>query len=228
MRIIAISDTHTKHHEVQLPPYHPGDILVHAGDITSRGELATVQNFAHWLNSLPYEHKIIIAGNHDFCFQDERRHHAEDMLEQFPGVHYLYDESICLNGIEFYGSPWQPWFHNWAFNIQRGEEIARKWSRIPDTTNVLITHGPPAGNLGGLIPHVFHRHTGEDLYWEEVGCLDLFNRMKDLPDLKYQIHGHIHECYGDYAHPEISGEVINASSLDESYKCVNPPFILPL
>jgi Icc-related predicted phosphoesterase len=226
MRIIAISDTHAKHHEVELPPYQPGDILVHAGDMTRRGEIATVKNFSLWLRDLPYEHKLVIAGNHDFCFQDERRVHVENILNKV--CTYLFDESVIINGIKFYGSPWQPWFHNWAFNVQRGPDIARKWSFIPEDTNVLITHGPPSHNLGGLIPHVFHRHTGTDLYEEEVGCEDLFNRMKELPNLKYQIHGHIHECYGVYSHKDLSGKCINASCLNLRYECVNRPFILPL
>jgi Icc-related predicted phosphoesterase len=228
MRIIAISDTHAKHHEVELPPYQPGDILVHAGDITRRGEIATVQNFSHWLKDLPYEHKLVIAGNHDFCFQDERAHQVMDMLEQIGGAHYLQDECVILNGIEFYGSPWQPWFHNWAFNLQRGSDIARKWELIPDSTNVLITHGPAAGNTGGLIPHVFHRATGENLYEEEVGCEDLFHRIKELSNLKYHICGHIHECYGIHTHPDLTCISVNASALDLRYECVNKPFILPL
>ena len=226
MRIIAISDTHGKHYEVNLPPHKPGDILVHAGDITRKGEIATIQNFAHWAKDLPYEHIITIAGNHDFCFQDERRGLAEDILRQ-NGVTYLFDEAITINGKVFYGSPWQPWFHNWAFNLQRGEEISKKWAQIPVETNILITHGPPGPNLGGTIPQVISGVVTID----EVGCYDLRSRLYALPNLEYHIFGHIHECYGIYNHKlseNTSCVCVNASSLDVQYRCVNAPFILPI
>lgn len=31
-----------------------------------------------------------------------------------------------MQGIKIYGSPWQPWFHDWAFNVERGEAIRQK------------------------------------------------------------------------------------------------------
>lgn len=222
MRIIAISDTHSKHHEVQLPPYQPGDILVHAGDMTHKGELATIQNFAQWCKTLPYDHTIVIAGNHDFCFQDERHYLAESILFQ-AGITYLYDKEITINGIKFYGSPWQPWFFDWAFNVKRGE-LYKKWQNIPADTDVLITHGPAAPNLGGAIPEV----RAGDAKINEVGDHELFEQMKYLTNLKYHICGHIHECYGIYDNSEISCKAVNASVLNLAYDCVNKPWILPI
>lgn len=227
MRIIAISDTHTAHESVVLPEYQPCDVLVHAGDITNRGEVITIQRFAYWAQQLPYEHVIVIAGNHDFCFENANALMCETFLKE-KGITYLRDEACTINGIKFYGSPWQPWFHNWAFNLQRGEEIAAKWAAIPDDTDVLLTHGPASNNLGGLISHVFHRRTQTDLYDEDVGCEDLFNRLKELSNLKYHIHGHIHEGWGIHDHPEISCKCVNASIMDAAYKPVNKPWILPI
>jgi len=54
------------------------------------------------------------------------------------------DSSINIEGIKIYGSPWQPSYHDWAFNLERGEAIRKKWDLIPGDTDVLITHGPPA------------------------------------------------------------------------------------
>ena len=227
MRIIAISDTHCRHEDVVLPEYKEGDILVHAGDITGRGETHVVYAFAYWLQSLPYKHKIVIAGNHDFCFENSNAKLCEMFLKE-RGITYLHDSEIVIEGIKFYGSPYQPWFHNWAFNKTRGEEIAEVWAKIPDDTNVLITHGPPSGNLGGCMPHVFHHPSGKDSYNEEVGCEDLFQRMTQLKDLQYQIHGHIHECWGCYSHPDLTCQCVNASIMDASYNPVNKPWVLPL
>lgn len=221
MRIIAISDTHGKHHEVELPPYRDGDILVHAGDITRKGEIATVANFGKWLEHLPYEHKIVIAGNHDFSFQDERRVHVEAILRSSSAT-YLYDDSVTIQGVKFYGSPWQPWFHSWAFNLQRGPEIARKWEMIPYDTDVLITHGPPGNNNGGLIQEVISGVVHEN----ETGCADLLKRVQTLRQLQWHIFGHIHECYGTYQDPGATCRFVNASVLNIKYKCVNKPFVL--
>ncbi|MDP6045828.1 MAG: metallophosphoesterase, partial [Phycisphaerae bacterium] len=68
MRITVTSDTHGLHQSATVPP---GDIFVHAGDITPRGALDDLIEFNNWLGTLDYEHKIVIAGNHDFCFEDD-------------------------------------------------------------------------------------------------------------------------------------------------------------
>jgi 3',5'-cyclic AMP phosphodiesterase CpdA len=65
MRFVALSDTHGKHH-FELPP---GDVLLHAGDVSSRGSKTEVQGFLDWFSSLDYPYKIFIAGNHDFFFE---------------------------------------------------------------------------------------------------------------------------------------------------------------
>ena len=39
----------------------------------------------------------------------------------------------------------QPVFCDWAFNLERGEPLQKKWDLIPEDTDILITHGPPIG-----------------------------------------------------------------------------------
>ena len=70
MKITFISDTHTKHNQVNylLPG---GDLLVHAGDMSSMGYQEEITDFLKWFNGLDnYTHKIFIAGNHDWGFQE--------------------------------------------------------------------------------------------------------------------------------------------------------------
>lgn len=38
---------------------------------------------------------------------------------------YLEDSGTVIEGIRFYGSPWQPEFFGWAFNAKRGGDIDR-------------------------------------------------------------------------------------------------------
>ena len=138
MKLVCTSDTHGFHHRLKLPP---GDVLIHAGDFCSRGDEWEAKNFAVWLHDQNYKHKIVISGNHDRIMEKDPQ--FGELL--FGGVaHYLLDSSVVIDGIKFYGSPWQPAFNNWAFNIPRdSDEIAAKWNLIPDDTDVLITHGPP-------------------------------------------------------------------------------------
>ena len=91
MKITFISDTHTKHHQVtsQLPG---GDLLIHAGDFTSRGYKHEIQQFFKWFNGLDnYTNKIVIAGNHDLMFEDDPML-AKDIMSHYPNVTYLQDD----------------------------------------------------------------------------------------------------------------------------------------
>jgi len=66
MRIVGISDTHSLHKKIK--ENLEGDILVCGGDITKKGSKDDVLDFNHWLKDLDFKHKVVIAGNHDFCF----------------------------------------------------------------------------------------------------------------------------------------------------------------
>ena len=67
-RFVCVSDTHSRHHQMTMPE---GDVLLHAGDFSSIGLAAEVEKFAEWVRDLPYQHKIIIAGNHDIPFDTD-------------------------------------------------------------------------------------------------------------------------------------------------------------
>ena len=67
VRIACISDTHNKHASLVIPEV---DILIVAGDFTGRGRPKEIQEFNRWLGTIPIKHKIVIAGNHDFAFED--------------------------------------------------------------------------------------------------------------------------------------------------------------
>lgn len=208
MRIVAISDTHNHHRQVTVPD---GDVLVHAGDITGRGSLDELERFCDWWHALPHCHKVIIAGNHDFCFErDGERHRARDFLD---GSHYLKDEPLTLDGMRFYGSPWQPWFFDWAFNLRRGPALAERWARIPMDTDILVTHGPPMTILD-------ETHSGD-----HVGCEDLLRRVREISP-RLHIFGHIHEAYGVLKR----GDTIfaNASICTLEYKPTNAPIVFDL
>jgi Icc-related predicted phosphoesterase len=216
MRIVCISDTHMRHKKIEHMP--EGDVLVHAGDFMTDGYSRTeIRRFVRWMDSLDYKHKIFIAGNHDRMFESE----PSKAFGQIPydcNVTYLQDEAITIDGVKFYGSPWQPEFCGWAFNLPRGEAIRKKWDQIPKDTNVLITHGPPKGILDEAPDY----HIQGKMF--SCGCEELREVVKTLPDLKCHVFGHIHDGYGEAS---INGGVrfINAAVCNEDYAAVNKPIV---
>ena len=207
MKIVAISDTHNQIHKMNIPD---GDVLVHAGDATYNGTVEEIHRFNEELGKLPHKHKIFTPGNHDFLFENN----AEFAKKIMTNATVLMDEEIVIDGVKFYGSPWQPWFYDWAFNLARGEPLAKKWVEIPEDTDVLITHGPPKGQ-GDLVVRGY----------ENVGCEDLLERViKVKPE--YHVFGHIHEGYGMTTGFGVT--FVNASSCTLGYNPNNEPFVLEI
>jgi Icc-related predicted phosphoesterase len=216
MKIVFISDTHTLHGQM-LEEIPEGDVLVHCGDVSSRGIGSEIDNFLFWFSSLPHKNKIFIAGNHDFGFE-YRNTTLQNTLESIKedGIHYLQDSGIEIDGIKFWGSPWTPPFYNWAFML-KADEIKEKWEMIPRDTNVLITHGPPRGILDLVVYDQ-----------KNVGCPELMEEVLKLQDLKIHAFGHIHEEYGSKTIGENGPIFVNASTCTLRYKPWNKPIVIEI
>jgi Icc-related predicted phosphoesterase len=208
MKVVAISDTHGYHDQLQLPS---GDLLIHAGDVTKRGGESEVIEFLEWFKNQPFTHKIFIAGNHDFFFEAMSERYIATKIPD--NVIYLNDSGVTIEGIKIWGSPVQPWFYDWAFNRKRGLEILRHWELIPKGTDILITHGPVEGILDKTV------------HGSNVGCADLKKIVKRIKP-KFFICGHIHEAYG--LSKMISTTYINASNLNVKYQMMNPPIVFEI
>lgn len=210
MRLVCVSDTHSLHW--QIPNIPDGDVLIHAGDSLGQGTLENIAELNEWLGTFPHRHKIVIAGNHDWAFQET----PETAREALSNAIYLEDSGVEIDGLRFWGSPWTPTFMDWAFILDRGKPLYQTWKSIPDNTDVLITHGPPKG-IGDLATLGFR--------CQNVGCIDLLRRIDQLK-LKAHIFGHIHEGYGEYVRGET--RLINASTCTARYAPTNPPIVLDL
>jgi predicted phosphodiesterase len=128
---------------------------------------------------------------------------------------YLEDDSTTvIGGYKIYGSPWQPEFYNWAFNLKRGEECAKMWEKIPEDTDILLTHGPPVG-------HGDKCNSGHN-----AGCVDLLARITDHVKPLFHVFGHIHEGYGATTNGHTV--FVNPSTCTFSYKPSNPPLVFDL
>lgn len=203
-RLVLLSDTHGHHEALRVPE---GDVLVHAGDFCTSGKERQARAFARWLARQPHPHKIVIAGNHDRCLEIDIG--LGDQL--FEGATYLLDREATAAGLRFYGSPWQPEFLSWAFNLPRGEPLRAVWSKIPAGVDVLVTHGPPFGVLDRTY----------DGLW--VGCEEL--RMAvDRVQPRLHVFGHIHEGAG--THTEGRTLFANASVCTLAYEPTNPVLVV--
>ena len=222
MRIILISDTHGIHDSMyyDLPK---GDVLIHAGDCTNVGSQSGTRQFVEWFQNLKgFDTKIFIAGNHDWSFYRKPAWLFDlindENLSQSDCT-YLEDSELIIEApefsrpIKFYGSPWQPPFMNWAFNVPR-DQLYKYWEKIPLDTDVLITHAPPQE----IRDFAKYTQTHE-------GCSSLrFYVEKIKPAL--HVFGHLHESYGAMVLNDTL--FVNASTATLDYEMSNKPIIVDL
>lgn len=208
MKVTLISDTHNKHSLIPKDSLK-GDIIIHSGDFSSLGHRHECKDFLKWYNSLDYKYKVFICGNHEVGVQKDP-HMLTTLLIQYPDLIYLNEESVNIEGLNIYGSPWTPFFFNWAYNAQRGEEIKKHWDKIPNNTDILVTHGP----VYGINDTVLGRP-------ENLGCKDLYDKILEIKPLIHTC-GHIHTGNGYKEFNDIN--FFNTSVLDESYQMRYKPY----
>ena len=199
MKILFLSDTHGKHHELQNLPQ--ADMIIHAGDITWHGTSEEVSDFIEWVGSLDYKYKIFIGGNHDFCLEEKDTKAVQSFLPE--NCFYLCNSGITIENIKIWGIPF---FLSDDINGLLPQQIAQ----IPSKTDILITHNPPLGILD------------KSTFGANMGDGDLKERGENIKP-QYHLFGHIHECYGIKKTNRTT--FINGSVLDENYNMVNEPIV---
>ena len=224
-RFVCFSDTHGRHSSIPREHILLADVLLHAGDLTNTGELEQVQSFNKWLEDYPAKEKIVIAGNHDITFQEdyyisrgaqrfhgEARYNCSKVKLSLTCCTYLEDTSVDVNGYRIYGSPWQPEFYDWAFNLPRGEPLRKRWADIPVDTDILLVHGPPAGYVD--ITPVGRK-----------GDADLLTAIQ-LRSIPVVVSGHLHMAHGTAT--DGTTLFINAATCTEEYVPIQPPIVFDL
>ena len=211
MRVCAISDLHGL-----LPPLEACDLLLLAGDLCPvRDHSLSAQwrfldgPFRAWLAGLPARHIVGVAGNHDFIFE-----RAPKLVPADLKWCYLQDSSVEKNGMTIYGTPWQPWFRNWAFNLYE-DDLKEKWNLIPDRVDVLLLHGPPSG-FGDLTTD--GRRTGSP---------SLLKRIEQVKP-KLVVFGHIHESFGHWTINGGETTLANVSHVNEKYRPIHAASVFEL
>jgi len=204
MKFVAISDTHGKHRQLNLPK---GDAIIHSGDFCHYGSDDDMNDFLTWYKDLEFEVKILIGGNHDFFAARYNKEFIERLPEE---IIYLNDSGASIKGIKIWGSPVQPDLIGWAFGKERGAEMKPHWDLIPKDIEILITHTPPFGILD------------KPRSGTSIGCEELSKRLEEL-DLKFHVFGHVHASYGEEQRGKT--KYINASNINSSKGLVNQPIV---
>jgi Icc-related predicted phosphoesterase len=106
--------------------------------------------------------------------------------------------------------------HCKAFTFDDEEELAIKFSLIPEDVDILVTHSPPWETLD------------KNVKGHPCGSMELESYLDYFPKLKLHVFGHIHEAYGTHFHLRESWEpndihFVNASHVNERYQPVNKP-----
>ncbi|CAG9535091.1 unnamed protein product [Cercopithifilaria johnstoni] len=236
VRFVCMACLHKSFPDPQYVP--PGDILIVAGDFTLYGRPDEIELFNKYLKQLPHTLKVVIAGNHEYTFDDrfmkangskfgEKKlavkqtlsneftlHEMKNAKAKLENVIYLEDNSTELFGIQIYGTPWLPQYDDMAFNLPRGQALLDKWNDIPAGIDVLITHTPPLGH-GDMLPTGSH-----------VGCVELLNSVVKRIRPKYHVFGHIHSGYG--CTTDGYTKFVNCSLVDDRLQLINNPVIFDI
>jgi Calcineurin-like phosphoesterase len=232
MKIVCISDTHSRHFNLKIPD---GDILIHAGDFTELGTTGEINRFLLWFESQPHPHKILIAGNHEvlldrkFYDKSYRRFHKR-YQEPRPiisdNIHYLENSSVEIsiegnerissNGttirerIKIYGSPYSIDV-GWAFQYP---ETDANWGHISLDADIVITHSPPKGVMDVAFDSQM-----------SYGCQKLLERI-ELVKPKLHVFGHVHDGHGMITKGETT--FVNACIVNDSHLVVHAPIVVEI
>jgi len=219
VNVVVVADTHS-HSLPKILEGYDADLLLIGGDWSYKATPQEIRNFTADLKAVRPQFKQIvwINGNHELGMEYNLAA-SYNVAEETNTIH-LHNEEIELDfdgqKVRIWGSPATPWFGGWAYNYQRGKEIAEIWKNIPEGLGILLVHGPVHGCL-------------DYLPWSEerVGCEELRKKIDsmDAPP-KVICHGHVHIGYGSRQLATEKGHIVqihNAAICTERYDPTNLP-----
>lgn len=200
--ITYFSDTHGQHNKLKIPK---SDLIICGGDFTLRGREKEVEDFLKWFDKLEASHKVLVAGNHDTCFDkklqpavygtylQKRPIWLEDMLNYYMnplnGNYYLENEYCEPWGIKIWGSPCtmreRESFQS-AFKLETGVDAEQLYSTIPSDTNIIVSHGPAYRRLDEVYCTPDNLHLGSEQL--------LYHVYRVKPTFLFC--GHVHQDHG--------------------------------
>lgn len=217
MKIITYSDLHLEfEHDWFIPEDINGDVLILAGDIISFSNFIPLRRLlSDWKKPVIY-----VAGNHEYYTQTpiniENEKFKKWLSDKLPQVTFLNNESVCIDGVHFFGGTMWTDFNNDPLAMINAKEKMNDFNLIYDETGNRLS---PEHSVN------LHKHYVQELQnWfkqtptgkhvvishhapvEKIGSLhkssplipafnslDMINIIEQYrPD--YWIYGHTHEC----------------------------------
>lgn len=177
-------------------------MLIHAGDLSWNGTEEEIANFIEWFGALNYRYKIFIAGNHDDCLDGAG-------IEEMPhDCYYLCNSGIEIEDVKIWGIPFFL-----SDEIHWADLYPEKIARIPQQTDILVSHCPPFGILD------------KSAFGANMGNEDL-RKQVEIINPRYHLFGHIHEAYGVYKTSRTT--FVNGAVVDDNYEPVNHPVVITI
>lgn len=224
MKIAITSDLHG-----YLPDIHKCEVVLICGDISPlniqkdhyKMEYWMRSEFANWVNNLPCNHVIMVAGNHDKYLEDIMNDEVtiyESITKPTKGkLEILYNNLVCITSDDnlpyfIWGTPYCKQFYNWSFMLSE-KELIEKYAEMPAHCDIVLSHdSPKIGTVGTIL----QRSDNVD-----AGNMPLAKAIKEK-EPQYVFCGHIHsgchklKTYRGYGTTKIA----NVSYLDENYQPV--------
>lgn len=233
--IVYFSDSHGQHNKLKIPTC---DILICGGDFTLNGRQSEVLDFFKWFDRQPSLYKIVVAGNHDICFDKKlqpavygtirqlRPSWLEQLLTEYmnPLNHswYLEGNSCEVWNLRIWGSPYTVNMRNSqsAFKLDNAVEEDILYSSIPDGTDIIVSHGPAHNRLDEVMALPDNIHLGSNVLLSNI------HRVKPT----YVFSGHAHDDYGYMLDPQedIKTMYYNGSLTNESGYLAHTPWYINL
>lgn len=236
MKIVAISDIHG----LLLQHIPECEVLCIAGDISPLKAQRNMpqmlswlqKRFVPWMNSLPCERVIVVAGNHDFVFENKDFYEAaEDSIKSCPKCVYLNNDTYGYKGKTFYGSPWVVGPAGWAF-YDETKKLKMIENTMPGNVDVAIFHQPLEYGNNGRVLQIPSWMVGSTYFSEllkdpnylhpSYGSAALDEIVKNKAP-KLVVTGHVHS--GNHEIVNLNDTmVVNVSIIDEDYTEKYKPF----
>ncbi|ORZ03194.1 Metallo-dependent phosphatase-like protein [Syncephalastrum racemosum] len=219
VRFVCMSDTHgATTFAFDIPD---GDVFIHAGDLTRRGNIQEFRDTLAWIRKLTHPIKIVTGGNHDIILDEyfgyvEQKQTVLAMMEQ-AGIVYLEHEEYRLpdelGGLRLFVSPYAPIHLGGAFMPQ---DLSPIWKTIPEGLDVLVTHTPPQGYK-------------DKIKWggRHVGCPILREKIAAVQP-RVCVFGHIHEDHGWCMSEDNKTLMVNACTCNHRYRANQLPVVFDL
>lgn len=232
MKVCVLSDLHGN----LINDIEPCELVLICGDVSPlkyQRNLPSIdgwlkERFAKWINNLPCEKVIMVAGNHDIAFEGRSPAWESEcitnptqgklVLLENSFIDYLSNEDFKIHRI--FGTPLCHKFGNWAF-MYDDDYISQELNiKMPDNCDIVISHDAPYGTSDICFEATWHTLD------EHIGCRPLRNVILDKKP-KYLFHGHLHTS--NHAE-EILGEtkVYNTSIVNEQYNITFNPLYLDI